>query len=117
MKRILLITCALAGFVIGTAAGATSTASSTKRPSLKLIRPTPLTVSATAFKPAERVVVRVIGSDPAMRRVRASGRGSFVVTFAEVSMDRCSGVAFTAVGARGSRAVLKRPETYCPPPL
>jgi hypothetical protein len=83
---------------------------------LKLTGGAPLTVRGTQFAPAERVRVAVVG-EGLVRRVTASGQGVFVVRFANMSYDRCNGLIVLAVGSDGSRAVLKRPELYCPPRL
>ncbi len=52
-----------------------------------------------------------------IRKVTASGRGSFTVTFAAGAYDRCAALVARATGARGSRALLKLPQPLCPPPL
>jgi hypothetical protein len=81
------------------------------------MRTAPLQVRATGFRSGERAWVRVITPKTASKRVTANTAGVFVAGFAGVSIDRCSGFTITAVGARGSRAILKRPQTYCPPSL
>jgi hypothetical protein len=64
------------------------------------------------FRSHERVRATVtVSGARSTQRVRASGRGSFVVDFA-TGVDRCSAVRVLAVGTGGSRAVLK----YLPAP-
>jgi hypothetical protein len=64
----------------------------------------PLRVRGTGFRPRERVRVTVTPSaaSPIVRRVRANGRGRFVLAVAGV--DPCGGVEGAAKGSRGSRA-------------
>lgn len=76
----------------------------------------PLTVRGIRFLSGERV--RVTARVPALsaRTVFARADGSFVVSFRGVTVDRCSVTRVTAVGARGSTAVLKLlPAPLCPP--
>lgn len=103
---ILVLTLALAG-----AAVATPT-----RPALSLADRSPLALRGTGFVPREAVrVVVVAAGERRVRLVRASARGTFVATFAGVSVhDACSLVA-RAVGSRRSYAKLPLP--LCPPPL
>jgi hypothetical protein len=45
-------------------------------------------------------------------------KGSFVLRFAGIAVDRCNGLTVTAVGSGGSRAALKLPpQPLCPPTL
>lgn len=101
---------------VGAGAGATRGAEET-RPTLKLVGTSPVEIRAAGFRSRERVRVVVVTDDRAAKRVRAGVRGGFAVTFADLSVDRCSGLFVSAVGAHGSRASLKRPHVYCPPSL
>lgn len=114
MRRIAAITIALALTLMAVGAGGSSTS---KRPVLKLAQNAPLLVKATGFKSAEQVRVRLIAPKPAAKRVSATATGTFAVTFQDVSIDRCSSLSIVAVGARGSRASLKRADVECPPRL
>lgn len=99
-----------AALVAGGASPATAT------PSLRLVDSSPLTVKGVAFKARERVRVTATLESGTLRAVaRATRRGTFVVTFEEISV-RC-GFTVRAVGAAGSRATLKLPQPACPPPL
>jgi hypothetical protein len=61
-------------------------------------------VRGSGFRARERVRVTVTASagDPVVRRVRATGRGTFVLAFSGI--EACGGVAGAATGSRGSRA-------------
>jgi hypothetical protein len=68
------------------------------------------------FAKRERVHVTVTtGSERAAKRVVASRRGTFVVSFPSVEYDRCNSLFGRAVGSEGSRAALKLPQPQCPP--
>jgi hypothetical protein len=93
---------------------------------LRVVDRDPLTVQGRAFKSRERVRVvasvpesaetMASGSEIARKTVRATATGSFRVVFSEMSVDRCSLVRVTSVGARGSMAVLKvLPSPMCTP--
>jgi hypothetical protein len=111
--KTLVIALALSFALLGSSA---SGAQNRGKATLKLTRGAPLTVRGTQFVPAERVRVAVVG-EGLQRRVTASGRGAFLVSFTNISYDRCDGLIVIAVGSDGSRAVLKRPEVFCPPRL
>jgi hypothetical protein len=109
-------------------AGSTDSVGSTGKAYLRLVDRDPLTIQGRAFKSRERV--RVVASVPAAdqtmtsgselvrKTVRATVTGSFRVTFSEITVDRCSLVRVTSVGARGSMAVLKvLPSPMCTPAL
>jgi hypothetical protein len=93
---------------------------------LRVVDRDPLTIQGRAFKARERVRVvasvqesaqtMASGSEIARKTVRATATGSFRVVFSEMSVDRCSLVRVTSVGARGSMAVLKvLPSPMCTP--
>jgi hypothetical protein len=93
----------------GTALGGGSDAA--LKPTLQIVRETPLTIRGRAFRARERVRVSAAGRSS---HVRATRHGTFVVALTGV--DRCNIVRIVAVGAAGSRAVLKiLPAPQCPP--
>jgi hypothetical protein len=121
---IVLIACGATATSIS--AGSTGSTGSTARAYLRLVDRDPLTVQGRGFKARERV--RVVASVPAAdqtmasgsqivrKTVRATATGSFRVAFSEITVDRCSLVRVTSVGARGSLAVLKvLPSPMCTP--
>ena len=112
--RIAALAAALVVLVVGTAAGARSNG----KASLRIVSSAPVTVAGVRFKPLERVRLRVaVSGTRLVRRARASRRGRFVVAV-PYSLDRCSeGLVVRAVGAHGSRALLKLPPMLCPPRL
>jgi hypothetical protein len=116
VRTISVIVVALALVFVGAGSGAAPT-SSAGRPALRLVRPAPLELRATGFRSGELVRLRVLAPKPASRRASANAAGAFSASFPAVSIDRCSVLAIVAVGARGSRASLKRPAVYCPPRL
>jgi hypothetical protein len=105
----------LGAVLLGWAAGASSARSD--RPTLKLTRTNPLSLAGSRFVARERVrvTVTVPGEQAAAKRVTASRRGSFTVTFHNVEYDRCNSLFGRAVGSEGSRAALKLPAPQCPP--
>ena len=98
------------------AAGAASADGRTAaRPSLKLVKRTPLQVQGLNFKVRERVRVTA-SSETTSSRVRAvvrtTARGTFTARLGR--WNRCKAVTVKAVGAKGDRATLVvRP----PPPI
>jgi hypothetical protein len=99
------------GCSAGSAVGGSESATGSK-PSLELVSSAPLTVRGRGFRAGERVRVFAGG---ASRQVRASSRGSFVLTLG--SGDRCNVVRVRAVSASGAVAVLKvLASPQCPPP-
>jgi hypothetical protein len=110
----------LAVAVLGTLAllfAAGAGASSSAKPSLRLLRLAPLRVAGTRFAGAERVRVVVrTGRTYSRRIVQASTTGDFAVSFGTVGADRCTSFRVIAVGNEGSRAVLKPlPRPACMP--
>ena len=119
----------LTALIVLIACGASATsisAGSSGKAYLRVVDRDPLTVQGRAFKSRERVRVvasvpasaqtMASGSEIARKTVRATATGSFRVVFSEMSVDRCSLVRVTSVGARGSMAVLKvLPSPMCTP--
>ena len=98
------------------AAGASDVAGTTaKRPALRLVDRSPVTLNGQWFRPRERV--RVTITSRGLRRgltVTATARGTFVTEFA-LSLDPCLGLSARATGSSGSLAVYKLPQRLCPP--
>jgi hypothetical protein len=76
----------------------------------------PVAFRGTGFKPHERVRVSVYAGGRAAKRVEAGARGGFVVRFASLDPNACSGFFASAVGNNGSRASFKRSPGVCPAP-
>jgi hypothetical protein len=89
---------------------------SSQRASLRFAQTVPLHIAGSHFRAHERVrVTATVSAASSTRRVRASGRGSFVAVFT-TGASRCSEVRVIAVGGGGSRATLKRlPSPACLP--
>jgi hypothetical protein len=103
---------AAAGVVVGASAGGSA------HPSLRLVDREPIRVRGEHFRPAEVVRLTVIlNTSKTARHVRAGTKGRFVATFrGRAWLGACSpGLTVLAVGARGSRALLKLPAAACPP--
>lgn len=89
----------------------------TGRATLTLTDRAPLKLRGKGFVARERVRITVSAQIRKTKRTIASARGSFVVTFDGVAVDRCQGLTAFAVGNGGSRASAKLPQPQCPPPL
>ena len=108
---LIALACSALAFA-GPAAGSQSTAA------LRLVTTQPLTVRGVHFKSHERVrVTQHLDASTRWKVVRATATGTFKVTFAvPTAIDPClESVRVTAVGGRGSAAVLKLPQRACPP--
>jgi hypothetical protein len=89
-----------------------SLATTARRAHLVPTSGSPLRVKGTGFVPRERVQIKVTaGSKRVSRKLRASTRGSFVVTFTRVRA--CEGPTVVARGSRGSRASFTISEIAC----
>jgi hypothetical protein len=108
----------------GDNAGATSATASepaaaaagnaTRRARLLPASSDPFKVRGSGFRARERVRVTVTatnGGAGVTRRVRATGRGTFVLTFSGI--DACGGVEAAASGSRGSRASFQMSSLRC----
>jgi len=87
-------------------------------PALRLVSDQPLTVRGAHFKPREKVRVTArVDMTSRSRVVRSTATGTFKVSFdAPMAFDPClETLRVTAVGARGSDAMLKLPQRACPP--
>jgi hypothetical protein len=109
----------IALLVLATLPGARLEAASAKGPpALQLVTKQPLVLRGVRFVDDERVRVTVLADETRrVKRVRAVNMGRFVVRFADVFADRCSGLRARAVGNEGSQAWLKLPDPACPPTL
>jgi hypothetical protein len=116
MRIALIVVTALMLAVSGSAMS-TPDASKPTRATLGLADTAPLKLRGRGFHARERVRVSVSAERRATKRVVATAAGSFVVTFADISVDRCNGLVAVAVGRRGSRATYKQPQPLCPPRL
>jgi hypothetical protein len=111
-----LLACSAAALLAATPGTARHDAK--QRPVLRVTSSEPVTVTGLRFVARERVRVSLhADSQVHSRRVRATRRGSFTVTFSAATVDRCLGFIVNAVGDRGSRAGLKYAQPLCPPPL
>jgi hypothetical protein len=101
---------------VALAASASSTSPAAK-PTLRVADRAPLVVAGRGFHARERVKV-VAGGEGVrnVRKVRASGRGSFRTRFDGVNAVGCgSRLVLRASGAAGSAAVEKIVFPLCPP--
>jgi hypothetical protein len=113
-----LVAFVCAGFVVAMLAATVGARDAKRHPSLRLVDSAPLTLRGTEFIRGERVRINVqVGGESDSRTARAGTLGGFVITFADATLDRCSGLFVVAVGASGSRATLKLPMPHCPVPL
>jgi hypothetical protein len=97
---------AIAGGVIVLLSVTGAALASDTSPGLTLLSSRPVAVSGAHFKDQERVRVYLLGEKPQLVRVRASVTGTFRAVFG-ASEKRCSAFAVRAVGALGSRALLR----------
>ena len=113
---------ALVAVVLVSTLAAGTALASRARPSLDVVTIHPVKVHGTGFRPAERTrVVLVVSDHPHVRHIRrvtAGREGSFVASFAGLSVGRCDAFVVVAKGTRGSSAVVKRGEVPadCPGP-
>jgi hypothetical protein len=109
---LLLLVFALVG--LGGATWGEATAAPTAA-SLRLASTRPIVVRGNGFAARERVRVTVATRTVRSKRIRATTRGTFVVTFDGLSYDRCNGLTITATGT-AHVATIKRPQPECPIP-
>jgi hypothetical protein len=94
------------------AVSATASASA-PRPVLSAKGSHTLTVTGRHFKAGETVRVVLNIAQRKVKHARASGRGTFSVTYHDVPLGPCDGYAIIAVGDGGSRAMLARMRPDC----
>jgi len=116
MRVLALLAAISAAGIAGLGCAQPSAARGEGRPVLRLVDTSPVTFRGAGFEADEHVRVVFIGRTRAVRRVVASAQGRFVVRFAGVDADACTGFSATAVGDRGSRATFKRAPGQCPQP-
>jgi hypothetical protein len=102
---------ALVSTLVLSACGAAFAGSEAKRPTLRIVDLSPLTVRGTNFKAAERVKLLVNAGGPISKSVKAGPRGGFLVRLG-VRANGC-GVVVQAIGARGSRAMVDMTRPGC----
>jgi hypothetical protein len=107
-----VVLAALAAVVAGSAAAGTR---HHHHPKLSLVRTHPLTVSGRGFVARREVVVTLKSAQTVSRRVTASRRGTFTVSFAATAVDRCSGWTVSAQQTHHATAVLRGPKPQCAP--
>ena len=93
---------------------AASAADASRRARLLPASSDPFKVRGTGFRARERVRVTVSatnGGADVTRRIRATGRGTFLLTFSGI--DACGGVEAVARGSRGSRASFQMSSLRC----
>jgi hypothetical protein len=82
------------------------------RPTLSLKSKHPIVVAGAHFYPREWVRVTAASHTA---RVRATAKGSFVVSFPGLTLGRCSGLFVRAAGTHGTVALWKLPQPACMP--
>ena len=97
----------------GTGASGQGGPAARHRATLMPVSSDPFKVRGTGFRARERVRVTVTptGGDAIVRRVRATGRGTFVLGFSGVRA--CGGVEGVAAGSRGSHASFQYSSFTC----
>jgi hypothetical protein len=112
---LVLLVAVVAAVAAGVAGGTAA------QPRLRIAAEHPLIVSGSAFHPRELVSVRAFGTfGDSSLHARATRSGSFRLRFAKLTGDPCVLRRLSAVGALGSRAILRLPPGACadfgPPP-
>jgi hypothetical protein len=94
--------------------GTPASAAAARRATLTPAGTHPFRVRGSGFRPRERVRITVTPTNVGhgiTRRVRATGRGTFVLAFADI--EACGGVEGDAAGSRGSRASFQLSSATC----
>jgi hypothetical protein len=97
--------------LVAASLAASTFATGSAKPHLKLTKTQPLTIRGASFHTRERVrlVLRQASGAVTTNRVRAGRHGRLTTAFAGVQLSRCAGFQVTAHGSAGSRATLRRP--------
>ena len=104
-------------FVLLVPAGAAGSQTATGKARLQVAQGGALVIRGANFVRGERVRLTITTSTVIRKRAVANRRGAFL-TEVDVSFDRClTPLRVVAVGSRGSRAMVKVPQTLCPPRL
>jgi hypothetical protein len=111
MRRTAIIVLFAVAGIAASVAGGTS-----QKETLRIVDRDPLALRGEGFNRRERVRVTLSAPVAEQKLTRATARGTFRVTFLEVSTTRCDMVRAVAVGGQGSRAALKiLPAPACMP--
>jgi hypothetical protein len=106
----------LLAIVSGGGASMATASTDATHASLRLASTRPLAIRGKGFSAHERVRVQAASRVTRTKRIRAAANGTFVVSFSDVSYDRCrDGLTVTATGTTHS-ARLKLPQPQCPVP-
>ena len=89
-------------------------AASPAPPTLKLVQTRPLVVAGTHFIPGEHVTVTAWTLPRAVRHTVAH-QGAFKIALGNARFVRCAAARVEAVGAEGSRALVRLPRPFCLP--
>ena len=111
---LLALTAACGGEGDDATSEAASAPAAARRATLMPLSGDPFKVRGTGFRARERVRVTVTATAAErhiVRRVRATGRGTFVLAFSGV--EACGGVEGAATGSRGSRASFQFSSIRC----
>ena len=113
LAAIALAASAAGGTGGGTGASGQGGPAARHRATLLPVSSDPFKVRGTGFRARERVRVTVTptGGDAIVRRIRATGRGTFVLGFSGVRA--CGGVEGVAAGSRGSHASFQYSSFTC----
>lgn len=106
----------MAVFLVAAVAVATGSAAPS-RPSLRLVDMQPVVLVGSGFRSFELVRLTMLAeSKRFVRLLRTKDAGTFRASFPTVVYDPCTGaLSAVALGADGSRAVLKQILRVCPP--
>jgi hypothetical protein len=99
-------TAAAAALTAGAAAGPAPP------PTLRLVQTKPMVVAGTHFIPGEHVTVTAWTFPRAVRRTVAQ-QGAFRLALGSARFVRCAAARIEAVGAEGSRALVRLPKPLC----
>jgi hypothetical protein len=103
-RRSLVVGAVLALLLVGCVHGAFAASG---KGTLKVVKLKPFTVRGTGFKPAERVTITLGTGLKGTARGTATAKGTVVVTFPTAKATSCTRYAVRAVGAAGTRVILK----------
>ena len=97
-------------------AGSPLAQSQARRPSLRLVSYSPVTIRGAGFRAREHVRIVVVSRTRVVKRVIASAAGAFVVRVPGADANACPAFAASATGDLGSRASFKRVPGQCAAP-
>jgi hypothetical protein len=102
----LVLSCVVLGAALALVDAGQARAVPQARATLHVVRLKPFTVRGAGFKANERVVLRLTGDAIGTARGTATARGRFTLKFSR-ALTSCSAYTLRAIGARGTRALLK----------